>query len=209
VKTQAKGDIIKIHTRTGSKAASKQKKNLCNASGYVAVLSSDGSVHAEKQIDSEISAGIRAISQATNENLDNRWIGFKFIIHNYRTYDDTTGKPMTAVKLRLFVDTNVQDTDGNLAVKNGWKNIMTTQDAGGWFTKQSASKKSKGSEYVDKCPCLNTDSPANAIGRRYDEIISLPGGDEKQNCVIFEFDKSALTQIRFLSVREISAVAED
>jgi hypothetical protein len=170
-------DVIEMHVWRGPSQ---------ELAGYTAQLLKDGAVSFVKLMTPSIT-GNRGTTQATNNDLLNRWIGMKFIVYNSMEYDRKTKKDKEAVQMEIWIDDNVNDQDRNLVVKNDWKQIAKIQDTGGWFFKNKNKSKKKGVKKED------------------DKILTSPG-----NGVAWSWSNSAtIINWKFLSVREIDIVRRD
>ena len=217
-------NVVKIHTRTGSKVFGESRPEnpdavFCESSGYMGILNNDGSVHVKKQVNAESITGKRAITQLTNESLSGRWIGLKFMVYNFQAFDPKNRSESTGVRMEFYVDDNVTDENKELVVKNSWRKIMVTSDEGGWIAKSGSKSKTKGSkkktgeentnQVIDECVSLDASKPKDTKGRENDELITLAGGSEESNCVIFEFAQDSDVDFRYLSAREINVAHRD
>lgn len=216
--------VIEQHARGGKH---NDKENPCEASGYKARLLKDGTVDAVKQIMYGVQTGSRAVTQATNNALEKRWMGMKTMIYNYTDVNSRTGADQHFVNMEVWIDDNVTDQDGNLVIKNDWKPIMKMSDQGGWFVQQQQEvkktkkkgRKGKKKEEEEQelrfinCRSLNANNAElederKRNFRQLDEIITEPGGNPEKNCVAWRWN-GAIINFKFLSVREINVRSLD
>lgn len=158
--------------------------------GYIGQLLKDGTVSVWKSLGLDHGiTGNRGTTQATTNDLLNRWIGMKFIVYNSMEYDRKTKKEKEGVQMEIWIDDNVTDQNGNLVVKNDWKPIAKIQDTGGWFAKnRKTEKKGKKKKAV----------------KQDDGVLTAPG-----DSVIWSWFDSTIINWKFLSVREIDIVHRD
>src|SRR5688500_17305347 len=122
----------------------------------------------------------------TSSGFYNRWIGFKHIIYNIQESGNTY------TKQEIWVDVNVQDSNGNLSIQNDWKFVTSYTDRGNWFVGSSS---------------FNSD--CDGCGKERNEILKEPGGNTNSSSANFNRNLCAwrtdnLTwRWKFLSAREI------
>ena len=173
-------ELLQLYSRGGHHTDSDQ----CEGSAYKARLYGDGTAAWTKEITHPAYAENRGEMQATDTPLVNRWVGFKAVTYNFVDEDDGS----TYVRLESYIDDDVTDSDGNLAVANNWKLASVVEDRGGWATDNS--------DFNSSC------------GRARDEILTSPGGTDSQNIVGFRTDDIGW-DFEYLSVREIDPLAEE
>lgn len=192
-------------------------KRWCEGSGYTGQLMPNGTVAVVKTIHNNANTGNRGTTQATTNDLQNRWIGMKTIIYNYTRIlpNAREGEYETFVAMEIWIDDNVTDENGNLVVRNDWRHVMTMHDEGGWFASELYSTKSKKGFRKNKCPRLNlnNENPEEKSKQQFrqrDEIITMPGGAENGgNCVAWRLADKAKVAFKHLSVREIARISPD
>src|SRR5215216_1650505 len=189
----------------------KEMKRWCEGSGYTGQLMPNGTVAVVKTVHTNANTGTRGTTQATTTSLENRWIGMKTIIYNESRIipGRTDGKVQTFVGMQIWIDDNVTDESGNLVARNDWKPVMTMNDEGGWFASDVYSTKSKKGFRKNKCPSIDINKEGGY--RQRDEIITMPGGADNQNCVAWGLAGSSGAKVAFkhLSVREIARISPD
>ena len=178
----------------------------CEGSAYKGRLLVNGNVTAVKEIHHNAYTSNRGTTQATTKDLKNRWIGMKTVVYNYTKRDAKTKKDKTCVGIEIWIDDNVNDSEGNLVVRNDWKLAMKMIDEGGWFASADYSTKTKKGFRKDKCSKLNVDSTKKY--RQKDEILNMSGGTSDKNCIAYRWDQSKIA-FKHLSVREIERVSPD
>lgn len=185
--------LIEQYARTGHKEAGK-------GAAYIGKLFTNGTVAVQKAINRKAVTGHRGTTQATVDDLSNRWIGVKFIVYNYTELINGApeGTYNTFVGMEIWIDDNVTDQSGRLVVKNDWRHVMTMEDKGGWFattitTTEEKKKKGKGK----KKP-----KPQD------DNILIEPNADDNRNCVAWIWENVKVA-FKHLSVREINRIAPD
>src|SRR5215216_1119639 len=67
----------------------------------------------------------------TSTGFYNEWLGMKLIIYN------VVESGNTYTKTECWIDSDVQDNNGNLSIQNNWRFISSYVDRGGWFGDQS------------------------------------------------------------------------
>jgi hypothetical protein len=159
-----------------SRGANHIYSNPCIGSGYKARLYGDGSATWIKEVTFPAYTGERGKVQVTAKPLDGRWIGFKAVIYNFVE----NGK--TYVRMESYIDDDVTDHNGNLAIKNNWKLASVVEDMGGWATNDS--------DFDPDC------------GVSRDAILASPGGTATQNIVAWRTDNTTW-DFKYLTAREI------
>ena len=170
-------ELLQMYSRGGHHT----DRDQCLGSAYKARLYGDGTAAWNKEITHPAYAGNHGEMHATTESLQERWIGFKAVIYNIVM----DGKAY--VRLESYIDDDVNDTSGNLVVKNNWKLASVYVDKGGWATNDS--------DFNSSC------------GRDRDEILTMAGGTSSQNIAAFRSD-DLIWSFKYLSVREIDPISE-
>jgi len=175
-------ELIQWYSRGGHHTSS----NECLGSAVKARLYGDGEARWVKEINHPAYSSNRGSVQATNEPLDDRWIGFKAVMYNFvengRTY----------VRMESYIDDDITGADGNLVIDNDWQLSSVVEDRGGWSTGSS--------DFNSSCSPLNKDSSQQY--RQRDEILNMPGGTATQNIAAWRSDDLTWNW-KYLSVREI------
>jgi hypothetical protein len=170
-------ELLQMYSRGGHHT----NRDQCLGSAYKARLYGDGTAAWNKEVTHPAYAGNHGTVQATNNALEDRWIGFKAVIYNFVENGNTY------VRLESYIDDDVTDSDGNLVVRNNWKLASVAEDRGGWATNDI--------DFNSSC------------GRDRDEILTLPGGTSTQNIAGFRSDDITWS-FKYLSVREIDPSAQ-
>jgi hypothetical protein len=165
------------------------KRSGSVGTGYQGHLLKDGAVSVIKFMGKDGTTGNRGTTQATNNDLLNRWIGMKFMVYNNLRINQRTNKEETFVTMEIWIDDNVSDQDGNLVIKNDWHHIMTVHDQGAWFTKKTTTTKTKKKIKNEK---------------QNDKVLISPG-----DSVAWSWSNSTVINWKFLSVREIDVIHRD
>jgi hypothetical protein len=176
-------ELLQLYSRGGHHTSS----NECLGSAYKARFYGDGDAAWVKEVTHPAYAGNRGSVQATNNPLEDRWIGFKAVIYNFVE----NGK--TYVRLESYIDDDVTDSKGNLVIGNNWKLASVYEDKGGWATTNS--------DFNSTCTPMNKDSTQQY--RQRDEILNLPGGTSTQNIAAFRSDDLTWNW-KYLTVREVA-----
>jgi hypothetical protein len=171
-------ELLQMYSRGGHHTS----KDPCLGSAYKARLYGDGTGTWNKEITHPAYAGNRGAVQVTTEPLEGRWVGFKAVIYNFVGSDGNT-----YVRLESYIDDDVTDENGNLAVANNWKLASVYEDRGGWSTHDT--------DFDPSC------------GRDRDEILTGSGGTATQNIAAFRSDDLTWS-FKYLSVREIDPSGE-
>ncbi|HKU49461.1 MAG TPA: discoidin domain-containing protein [Nitrososphaera sp.] len=178
--------LIQLYSRGGHHYSDPDK--ACEGSAYKARLYGNGNAGWVKEVNHPAYTSTKGIVDATDRQIEDRWVGFKAVIYNVVE----NGK--TYVRLENYIDDDVTGSNGNLVVRNNWKLASVVVDKGGWSTTNS--------DFDSRCAPLNKDS--NDSYRQRDEILNMPGGTSSQNIAAWRSD--GLTwDWKYLSVREISA----
>lgn len=122
----------------------------------------------------------------TSTNFFDQWVGLKLIIYN------VVESGVTYTKQELYIDPDVEDSNGNLVIQNNWRLCTTYTDRGGWFADQAA-----------------FDSDCGSCGYARDRIHTGPGGNTtsgsanfNRNLVAWRTDEIAWRFMQ-LTAREI------
>jgi hypothetical protein len=174
--------LLQMYSRGGHHTSS----NECLGSAVKARLYGDGEARWVKEITHPAYTGNRGAVQATNNPLEDRWVGFKAVIYNFVE----NGK--TYVRMESYIDDDVTDANGNLVIKNNWKLASVVEDRGGWGTSNS--------DFRADCFPVNKDSTSQY--RQKDEIINMSGGTSTQNLAAWRSD-DLTWDWKYLTVREI------
>ena len=178
--------LIQSYSRGGHHFSDPDK--ACEGSAYKGRLYGNGNAAWVKEVNHPAYTSNKGTVDATDRQIQNRWVGFKAVIYNIVE----NGK--TYVKMESYIDDDVTGYNGNLVVKNNWKLASVVVDRGGWGTTNS--------DFDSNCAPLNKDSTKQY--RQRDEIINIPGGTSSQNLAAWRSD--GLTwDFKYLSVREIKA----
>jgi hypothetical protein len=178
--------LIQAYSRGGHHYA--DPAGACEGSAYKARLYGNGNAAWVKEVNHPAYTGSRGTVDATDRQIQNKWVGFKAIIYNIVE----NGK--TFVKMESYIDDDVTGWNGNLVVKNNWKLASVVVDRGGWGTTNS--------DFDSTCSPLNKDS--DQLHRQRAEIINMAGGTSSQNLAAWRSD--GLTwDFKYFSVREIKA----
>jgi F5/8 type C domain-containing protein len=178
--------LIQAYSRGGHHYA--DPASDCEGSAYKARLYGNGNAAWVKEVNHPAYTGSKGTVDATDRQIQNKWVGFKAVIYNIVE----NGK--TFVKMESYIDDDVTGWNGNLVVKNNWKLASVVVDRGGWGTTNS--------DFDSTCAPLNKDSDQRY--RQRGEIINMPGGTSSQNLAAWRSD--GLTwDFKYLSVREIKA----
>ena len=159
-----------------SRGANHIYSNPCIGSAYKARLYGDGSATWIKEVTFPAYTEERGGVQATDKPLDSRWVGFKAVIYNFVENGNTY------VRMESYIDDDVTDQNGNLAIKNNWKLASVVEDKGGWATDNN--------DFDPKC------------GVTRDAILATPGGSATQNIVAWRTDNTTW-DFKYLTAREI------
>ena len=125
--------------------------------------------------------------QATDQRLEDRWVGFKAVVYNFVGED---GK--TYVRMESYIDDDVTDSNGNLVIRNNWTLASVVEDRGGWATTNT--------DFTSTCSPMSVDNTGQY--RQRDEILNLQGGTGTQNIAAWRTDDT-IWDFKYLSVREI------
>lgn len=178
--------LIQAYSRGGHHYS--DPDNACEGSAYKGRLYGNGNAAWVKEVNHPAYTSSRGMVDATDRQIQNKWIGFKAVIYNIVE----NGK--THVRMESYIDDDVTSSNGNLVVKNKWRLASVVVDRGGWATTNS--------DFDSTCPPLNKDS--NQTYRQRDEIINMSGGTNSQNLAAWRSD--GLTwDFKYLSAREIKA----
>jgi hypothetical protein len=178
--------LIQFYSRGGHHYSDHEK--ACEGSAYKARLYGNGNAAWIKEVNHPAYTGNRGTVDATDRQIEGKWVGFKAVIYNFVQ----NGK--TYVRMESYIDDDVTGANGNLMVRNNWKLASVVEDRGGWATTNS--------DFDSSCPPLDKDS--NDRYRQRDEILSKAGGTSTQNIAAWRSD--GLTwNFKYLSVREIKA----
>jgi len=177
--------LVQLYSRGGHHFSDQSK--WCEGSAYKGALQLDGNSTCRKEVNHPAYCSNKGTVRATTTPLTKRWVGFKTIIYNFVS---TGGK--TFVHIENYIDDDVNDSSGNLVIKNNWKKCATTDDVGGWSTSNS--------DFKADCPHLNKDMTTGY--RTRDEILNTSGGTATQNLAAWRTD-GATNNWKYLSVREI------
>jgi len=177
--------------RGGGHHSSTTPERQCWGAAYKTAMLSNGTAGAStscrKEINHPAYCPNRSVTKTSTKPLVSRWIGMKQVTYQYLK----NGK--TFVRMEVYVDDDVNDSQGNLMIKNDWKLYANTRDEGGWGTTET--------DFVTNCPPLNKDSTQQY--RQRDEILNLPGGNTaEQNLCAWRTDATT-NNWKYLSVREI------
>lgn len=117
---------------------------------------------------------------------NNRWYGAKLIMYNIVENGNE------CVKLELYVDKDVNSSDGDLIIRNNWELVTSYVDRGGWPASQD--------RYDQNC---------GGCDKRIDEILIQPGRDRRtdqptfnRNLIALRSDNETI-RWKFFSGREI------
>jgi hypothetical protein len=136
--------------------------------------------------------------KVSTKPLMGRWIGMKQVTYQYLK----NGK--TFVRMEVWVDDDVTDSNGNLVIKNDWKLTSSTNDEGGWTVESGR----MATDFNPTCVPLNKDSTKQY--RQPDEILNMPGQCNDtattQNLVAWRTD-AVTCKWKYLTVREITPPA--
>jgi len=165
-------ELLQMYSRGGHHTSSDE----CLGSAYKARLYGDGEARWVKEVTHPAYTSNRGSMQATNEPLEDRWVGFKAVIYNFvengRTY----------VRMESYIDDDVTDSRGNLVIGNNWQRASVVEDRGGWSTSSSS--------FDSSC------------GRARDAILTTGGGTSTQNIAAWRSDDLTWNW-KYLTVREI------
>ncbi|MCI0560454.1 MAG: hypothetical protein MN733_18360, partial [Nitrososphaera sp.] len=165
-------ELLQLYSRGGHHS----DRDECGGSAYKARLYGNGTAAWVKEVTHPAYTDNRGIAQATDQPLQDRWIGFKAVIYNF----EEDGQ--TYVRLESYIDDDVTDSDGNLAIGNNWKLASAVEDRGDWATEDS--------DFNGSC------------GRERNEILLEPGGTATENIAGFRTD-GIDWKFKYLGVREI------
>jgi hypothetical protein len=179
---QTTNSLLQMYTRGGHHTSS----DPCLGSAYKARLYGDGRASFTKEVTHPAYAGNRAIIDVSDNPLEGRWVGFKFVIYNF--VED--GK--TYVRMESYIDDDVTDANGNLLIANNWKLASVYEDKGGWSTGDT--------DFTANCTPMSVDNTGQY--RQRDEILNMPGGTATQNIAAWRTDGTTW-DFKYLSVREI------
>jgi hypothetical protein len=178
--------LIQLYSRGGHHFSDPDES--CEGSALKARLYGNGNAAWVKEVNHPAYTGSKGTVDATDRQIEDRWVGFKAVIYNVVE----NGK--TYVRMESYIDDDVTGSNGNLVVRNNWKLASVYVDRGGWSTTNS--------DFDSNCPPLNKDSDDRY--RQRDEVINMPGGTSSQNIAAWRSD--GLTwDFKYLSAREISA----
>ncbi|HXV46598.1 MAG TPA: hypothetical protein VD736_07995 [Nitrososphaera sp.] len=159
----------------------------CVGSAYKARLYGDGRAGWVKEVTHHAYTNTVGWIQATDQRLEERWVGFKAVVYNILGED---GK--TYVRMESYIDDDVTDSNGNLVIRNNWRVGSVVEDRGGWATTSA--------DFTSTCSPMSVDNAGQY--RQRDEILSLPGGTETQNIAACRTD-GTIWDFKYLTVREI------
>ena len=167
------------------RGANHSTSNPCIGSCYKIRIRKDKGVAIVKEIQHPQYSSNRLGTRKINQDIKGKWLGVKQVVYNFIQNNKTV------VKIEIWVDENVTDSNGNLQIKNNWQKIAETVDSGNWKAMDSPSS----------CPAVDVDAVIKNR-RQPDEIISMSGGTEDWNCAAYRTDGVSST-IKYFSVREI------
>ncbi|MGI0049927.1 MAG: hypothetical protein ACREAW_10335, partial [Nitrososphaera sp.] len=179
---QTGNSLLQMYTRGGHHTSS----DPCLGSAYKARLYGDGRAGWVKEVTHPAYTSTIGWVQATDQRLEDRWVGFKAIVYNF--VED--GK--TYVRMESYIDDDVTDSNGNLVIRNNWRLASVVEDSGGWATTNS--------DFISTCSPMSVDNTGQY--RQRDEILSLQGGTGTQNIAAWRTDDT-IWDFKYLSVREI------
>jgi hypothetical protein len=174
--------LLQMYTRGGHHTSS----DPCLGSAYKARLYGDGRAGWVKEVTHPAYTSTTGWTQATDNRLEGRWVGFKAVVYNFVE----NGK--TYVRMESYIDDDVTDASGNLVIRNNWKLASVVEDRGGWATTNG--------DFKSTCSPMSVDNTGQY--RQRDEILSLPGGTGTQNIAAWRTDQTVWS-FKYLGVREI------
>ena len=177
--------LIQLYSRGGHHSSNSE----CDGSAYKARLYfNEGRAAWVKEVTHPAYAGNRGTVDVTDNELINKWVGFKAVMYN--VIDADSGK--TYVQLESYIDDTV-DNNGNLVINNNWKLASKYKDTGGWGSSDS--------DFDSTCPPLNKDSTEQY--RQRDEIFNTPGNVGKSANIAAWRSDGTTWNFKYLSAREI------
>jgi hypothetical protein len=180
---QTSNSLLQMYTRGGHHTSS----DPCLGSAYKARLYGDGRAGWAKEVTHPAYSNTIGWMQATDQRLEDRWVGFKAVIYNIIGEDGRT-----YVRTESYIDDDVTDSNGNLVIRNNWQLASVVEDRGGWATTNA--------DFTSTCSPMAVDNTGQY--RQRDEILSLPGGTGTQNIGAWRSD-GTIWDFKYLSVREI------
>src|SRR5919108_5996482 len=117
-----------MYTRGGHHTSS----DPCLGSAYKARLYGDGRAGRVNEVTHPAYTSTIGWVQATDQRLEDRWVGFKAVVYNIVGED---GK--TYVRMESYIDDDVTNSNGNLVIGNNWRLASVVEDKGGWGATKS------------------------------------------------------------------------